>query len=92
MVRRAGIGPGAGGLVGRLDGSDGARADSAGTFPGQVELFDLILVPSHDVTRRVSGGLAELVGVGADRLSDGCDAGQDEIDAGEELLAVVVVA
>src|SRR5580658_5682097 len=25
-----------------------------------------------------------------DRLSDGCDAGQDEVDAGQELLAVVV--
>ena len=25
-----------------------------------------------------------------DRLSEGCDAGQDEVDAGEELLAVVV--
>jgi hypothetical protein len=27
-----------------------------------------------------------------DRLSDGCDAGQDEVDAGQELLAVVVLA
>ncbi len=27
-----------------------------------------------------------------DRLPDGCDAGQDEVDAGQELLAVVVLA
>jgi hypothetical protein len=26
----------------------------------------------------------------ADRLYDGCDAGQDEVDAGQELLTVVV--
>jgi len=25
------------------------------------------------------------------RLSDGCDAGQDEVDTGQELLAVVVL-
>ena len=28
----------------------------------------------------------------ADRLYDGCDAGQDEVDAGQELLTVVVPA
>jgi hypothetical protein len=29
--------------------------------------------------------------VARDRLSDGSDAGQDEVDAGKELLAVVVL-
>ncbi len=40
---------------GRLGGSDGARADSAGMLPGPARQSDLILVPPHDVTRRGYG-------------------------------------